>query len=193
MSKYHSLSRYPHQLAWERLSIALVLAMAAAFSGAGVVSAASTRTAAVPQVVCCGGGGGYTYPSSSPYYVMNIFTDGSGQEVVLRQGNSSFGWDHIVSKHSIVSWAPLTMALQRGRQLYDSQSNNTEFRVVVYDVPLYETDGIYFSVNLLVAANLYQVMENNWYLGIITAYCPGYTGACPEFVDYGQVGYGGTW
>ena len=33
------------------------------------------------------------------------------------------------------------------------------------DVWLYEHHGTYYSVNLLVAANLYTPMEDNWCLG----------------------------
>lgn len=83
------------------------------FAASATVLAASSGPGAEPQVVCCGGGG-YTYPSSSPYFVMNIVTDRSGQRVVLRQGDTSFRWHDVVAKHSIVTWMPLTMALERG-------------------------------------------------------------------------------
>lgn len=68
------------------------------FASSTTVLAASSGPGRSPQVLCCGGGG-YTYPSSSPYFVMNIFTDSYGQEVVLRQRDSTLGWDHTVSKH----------------------------------------------------------------------------------------------
>ncbi len=84
------------------------------------------------------------------------------------------------------------MALEYGRELY-STNPNTQFRVGVYDVPLYGNSGIYYSVNLLLTANLYTVMKDNWYLGIVTAYCQGYSRSCPQFVGNGQIGYGGTW
>lgn len=74
-----------------------------------------------------------------------------------------------------------------------SSTSNTLYQVVVYDLPLYQQGGIYFPVNPRIVAYLYQVTKDNCYLGITTAYCQGYQGPCPQFVDDGLAGYGGTW
>jgi len=35
--------------------------------------------------------------------------------------------------------------------------------------------------------------EDGYSLGIVTAYCNGYSGACPAFVGSGDIGFAGTW
>ncbi|MHB8324629.1 MAG: hypothetical protein ACYDEA_01755 [Candidatus Dormibacteria bacterium] len=148
-----------------------------------------------PQVVCCGGGGGTPYPSSSPYYVLNEFFDGSGTAVVLRQGSSTsnFGWNKIQSKHGIYDTNILQWAVEDGYKWFNSGTNNYNYGISVYNVPVYDSTGYLEWTHVLLAANLQTVMQDGYYLGVLTAYCPPSSGLCPWWVTDGYAGFLASW
>ncbi len=78
------------------------------------------------------------------------------------------------------------LGITRGKKAHNAATGNENYTYWVYNpnLPL-ETQTI------IVAANEYDVTQDGFYLGVVTAYCNGTT-VCPSFVSYGPWDFGGA-
>lgn len=111
---------------------------------------------------------------------------------MLPQGCSTcnYGWDEILTKHPINSWAPIQETIGYRYRWYNG--THYDCGVTVYDLSLYQTDGLWVTADVVATANLSAVMEGGYSLRIVTAYCNRYSGACLAFVGSGGIGFAGS-
>lgn len=178
------------------LLCAVVTAILVAVSGTSVgwaatspVAAGTTQPPGVGPIII--GGGGYTYPPGSPYEALYQWTDQQGIIVPLREGNSQFGYQHMQEKHGMLDPNLVGTAITNGTKTYNSSTGNQNYTIWVYDTNAADFLGIEVVATIIVAANEYKVMEDNFYLGVVTAYCANYYPTCPDWISFGAWTYGG--
>lgn len=115
--------------------------------------------------------------------ILEIFASPQGTEVPYRRGwylggSAGFGYDKVVAKHGITNNAVV------GAVVRSPQRIRLEGRFWVHEKEaiLFRFFGESESVTVRVVIN-YTGWEGRGRHGVVTAYCFGYDGLCPEWIN----------
>lgn len=144
-------------------------------------SAGSVQPQATREEDCPAGTTSYT-GASQPYSCITVYLDGAGNQIGLRQGrsgpeNSAFGLLHALIDHNVDQ---ATIGFVVGyNQNGISQGNNR----YLYGATDYNLDPP-VSVEIYQSRAASTAAPDNYFLGVVTAYCPGQpNNLCPDEIN----------
>lgn len=93
------------------------------------------------------------------------------------------------TKHQMYDPNLVGAAITNGTKVYNTNTGNDNYTIWVYDTNAAAFADIYWTATIVVAANEYKMMADNFYLGAVTAYCANEQ--CPAWISDGAWTYGG--
>ncbi len=119
--------------------------------------------------------------SNAEYSCVATVSDGSGHIVWVRQGNSSFGYQHFLGKHNLYL-GPVTATV--ANNLFGLQQSNGRY---LYEDYYQTTSGSPSQYVLVFESRNTAPVSDRQEVGVITAYCQGpghsFEAKCPNWVN----------
>jgi hypothetical protein len=115
------------------------------------------------------------------YGILSSWSDNKSKPVVVRRGSSTWGYHHFTSKHNLTINVTKVVTKHPATRVDESSTSR------VYRAPVLRLRCILsgcFVIDKKVVRTIVnpKLMADNRPKGVITAYCEGVSGACPDWV-----------